>query len=74
MDAVPSLTSGLYIFEAPSEVATTKQFYVVYWPEDTTWDDDAMFSVSKNRVTFIRQATQHRLCGSLDLRQPQISY
>ncbi|KAF8482292.1 hypothetical protein JB92DRAFT_3269379 [Gautieria morchelliformis] len=43
MHTVPSLTSGLYIFEAPSEAATTKRFYVVYWPEDTTWDDDAIY-------------------------------
>ncbi|KAF8483073.1 hypothetical protein JB92DRAFT_3033330 [Gautieria morchelliformis] len=60
MHAVPSLASGLYIFEAPSEADAdaAKRFYVVYWPEDTTWDDDAMPSVTKNRVTFIRYLTK----------------
>jgi hypothetical protein len=31
--------------------------YVIYWPEDSTWDDSATSSVSRNRVTFIRRAT-----------------
>ncbi|KAF8518309.1 hypothetical protein JB92DRAFT_3113054 [Gautieria morchelliformis] len=64
MHAVPSLASGLYIFEALSEADAdadadaAKHFYVVYWPEDTTWDDDAMPSVTNNRVTFIRYLTK----------------
>ncbi len=28
--------------------------HVIYWPEDTTWDDNCVSSVSKNRVTFMR--------------------
>ena len=32
--------------------------YVIYWPEDTTWDDSAIGSVRKNRVTFIRYLTR----------------
>jgi hypothetical protein len=28
--------------------------YLIFWPEDTTWDDDAPLSVVKNRVTFMR--------------------
>ena len=31
-----------------------EQMFVIYWPEDTTWDDDAVSAVRKNRVTFIR--------------------
>ncbi|KAG8915387.1 hypothetical protein FRC00_004955 [Tulasnella sp. 408] len=32
--------------------------YVIYWPEDETWDDDARTSVKKNRVTFMRFLTK----------------
>ena len=28
--------------------------YVIFWPEGTTWDDNAITSVSRNRATFIR--------------------
>ena len=31
-----------------------EQAYVVYWPEDTTWDDCAASPVQRNRVTFMR--------------------
>ena len=38
-----------------SFVSTTdEQAYVVYWPEDTTWDDRAASPVQRNRVTFMR--------------------
>lgn len=73
MHDVPSLASGLYIFEVPSEVEEGKRFYVVYWPEDTTWDDNATSSVAKNRVTFIRQA-RSRHYSQTDLCQYQISH
>ena len=29
-------------------------FYVIFWPETETWDDNALSSVSRNRVTFMR--------------------
>lgn len=32
--------------------------YVVYWPEETTWNDSASGSVKKNRVTFMRYLTR----------------
>ena len=49
----PVLRSGLYIVR--SFVSTSEeQAYVVYWPEDTTWDDHAASSVQRNRVTFMR--------------------
>jgi hypothetical protein len=37
--------------------STEERHYVIYWPEDSTWDDSAASSVSRNRVTFMRRAT-----------------
>lgn len=51
---LPTLASGLYIFEASFDDHLAKKFYVIYWPEDTTWDDNAAPAVVKNRVTFMR--------------------
>jgi hypothetical protein len=49
----PIIRSGLYIVR--SFVSTSEeQAYVVYWPEETTWDDRAASSVQRNRVTFMR--------------------
>lgn len=48
--AGPPLRSGLYIF-GPHSNST---LYVLYWPEDTTWKDDAISSIQRNRVTFMR--------------------
>ena len=51
--AEPILRSGLYVVR--SFVSTAKeQAYVLYWPEDTTWDDQAISSVRRNRVMFMR--------------------
>ena len=57
----PVLRSGLYVVR--SFVPTSKeQAYVVYWPEDTTWDDRAASHVQRNRVTFMRYGQlSHRL-------------
>ncbi|KAH9171596.1 hypothetical protein EDB89DRAFT_2243400, partial [Lactarius sanguifluus] len=58
----PVLRSGLYVvrsFLSTSEV----QAYVVYWPEDTTWDDHAASPVQRNRVTFMRYLS--KLCDQL---------
>ena len=49
----PVLRSGLYIVRS-SVFSSEEQAYVVYWPEDTTWDDHAASSVKRNRVTFMR--------------------
>ena len=55
----PVLRSGLYIVR--SFVSTSEeQAYVVYWPEDTTWDDHAASSVQRNRVTFMRYSQPPR--------------
>jgi hypothetical protein len=51
--AEPILRSGLYVvrsFVSPTE----EQVYVLYWPEDTTWNDQAVSTVQRNRVTFMR--------------------
>ena len=51
--AEPILRSGLYVVR--SFVSTSEeQAYVLYWPEDTTWDDQALATVKRNRVTFMR--------------------
>ncbi|KAI0751603.1 hypothetical protein C8Q80DRAFT_1158351 [Daedaleopsis nitida] len=50
----PSLSSGLYILRHRSD----PQMYAIYWPEDTTWDDDCSQSVRRNRITFIRYLTK----------------
>ena len=49
----PTLRSGLYVVR--SFVSTDEeQAYVLYWPEDTTWDDQAVSTVQRNRATFMR--------------------
>ncbi|KAJ7763628.1 hypothetical protein DFH07DRAFT_1059276 [Mycena maculata] len=57
--SVPHLRSGLYVLRACNEDAVEpKQIFVIYWPEPTTWDDDAISSVRRNRVTFMRYLTK----------------
>jgi len=49
----PTLRSGLFVVR--SFVSTAEeQAYVLYWPEDTTWDDQAIPTVQSNRVMFMR--------------------
>ena len=50
------LSSGLYIVTAGAGDAhpTDERHYVIYWPEDSTWNDSAPMSVRHNRVTFMR--------------------
>lgn len=50
----PALLSGLYVLVAGQADLTQERHYVIYWPEDSTWDDSAASSVCRNRVTFIR--------------------
>ena len=49
----PTLRSGLYIVRSFNGTAD-EQLYVLYWPQDTTWNDSALSSVRRNRVTFMR--------------------
>ena len=51
--ADPILRSGLYIIRTFTSTAE-EQTYVLYWPEDTTWDDNAASTTQRNRVTFMR--------------------
>ncbi|KAH7907394.1 hypothetical protein BJ138DRAFT_1014577, partial [Hygrophoropsis aurantiaca] len=50
----PTLRSGLYIIRSSMSPQSIEQLYVVYWPEDSTWNDAAVSSVRRNRVTFMR--------------------
>ena len=50
----PSLRSGIYFVQPQSPSGDDPRVFVVYWPEETTWDDDAVSSVKRNRVTFMR--------------------
>ena len=44
------LRTGIYI----GNVHEDSVFPVIFWPEDTTWHDDAEEPVRKNRMTFMR--------------------
>ena len=48
----PILRSGLYLLNASK--VQHGLVYIIFWPEDTTWDDSASSVVSRNRATFIR--------------------
>ncbi|KAF8261846.1 hypothetical protein EI94DRAFT_1705222 [Lactarius quietus] len=61
----PFLGSGLYIVRSLVS-ASDEQAYVVYWPEDTTWDDHASSSVQRNRVTFMREHSKALVWGNED--------
>ncbi|KAI0253468.1 hypothetical protein BJV78DRAFT_1153084 [Lactifluus subvellereus] len=49
-----TLSSGLYIVRANTTNLADERHYVIYWPEETTWNDSATSSVLRNRVTFMR--------------------
>ncbi|KAG1805444.1 uncharacterized protein BJ212DRAFT_1391820 [Suillus subaureus] len=53
----PSLRSGLYIVRTKFEATSDEQLFIVYWPEDDTWNDSAPSSVKRTRVTFMRYLT-----------------
>ncbi|KAK0446846.1 hypothetical protein EV421DRAFT_1707226 [Armillaria borealis] len=55
----PCLRSGLYALNS----STSEQLFVIYWPEDTTWNDDAISAVRRNRITFMRYLT--KVCDQL---------
>ncbi|KAH9017733.1 hypothetical protein EDB84DRAFT_1422808 [Lactarius hengduanensis] len=58
----PVLRSGLYIVRSFLSISE-EQAYVVYWPEDTTWDDRAASHIQRNRITFMRYLS--KLCDQL---------
>ena len=47
-----TLRPGLYVVDARE--TEPDLFYVVFWPEDATWDDATTSSASRNRITFMR--------------------
>ncbi|CCA69193.1 hypothetical protein PIIN_03093 [Serendipita indica DSM 11827] len=56
----PTLRPGIYIIDVTTTIEPDL-YYLVFWPDDTTWDDDA--TGSRNRVTFMRYLT--KLCDQL---------
>jgi len=52
--SMPALSSGLYVVAAGQVDPTQGHHYVIYWPEESTWDDSAASSVCRNRVMFMR--------------------
>ncbi|KAI0089045.1 hypothetical protein BDY19DRAFT_122025 [Irpex rosettiformis] len=54
IDGLPGLRSGIYVIKSP----VPDILYVVYWPEATTWNDDANDAIARNRVTFMRYLTK----------------
>lgn len=38
----------------PQSRVPEKLIYIVFWPEDSTWNDDAISTVDHNRVAFMR--------------------
>ncbi|KIJ09825.1 hypothetical protein PAXINDRAFT_102165 [Paxillus involutus ATCC 200175] len=58
----PSLRSGLYILRHLRRPGD-EELFVIYWPEDTTWDDSASSNVCQNRATFMRYLT--KMCDQL---------
>ncbi|KAF9231472.1 hypothetical protein BU15DRAFT_68308 [Melanogaster broomeanus] len=58
----PTLRSGLYVLRHLRRQGD-EELFVIYWPEDTTWNDSASSSVCRNRVTFMRYLT--KMCDQL---------
>ena len=52
--AESTLGSGLYILRPAEQQNNAEQIFVIYWPEESTWDDSATSQVCRNRVTFMR--------------------
>ncbi|KAF8306077.1 hypothetical protein DL93DRAFT_2172249 [Clavulina sp. PMI_390] len=55
----PSLKTGIYFLPDSAEpMSKHRGGYVIFWPEYTTWDDNAISTVKRNRVTFMRYLTK----------------
>ncbi|KIM52559.1 hypothetical protein SCLCIDRAFT_549343 [Scleroderma citrinum Foug A] len=57
------LRSGLYILRSVEQQNNAEQIYVVYWPDESTWDDSAPSQIRRNRVTFMRYLT--KMCDQI---------
>ncbi|KAH9005432.1 hypothetical protein EDB86DRAFT_2825090 [Lactarius hatsudake] len=60
------LSSGLYIVVATDANPTDERHYIIYWPEDSTWNDSAPPPVCRNRVTFMRSLLDRYLTKMCD--------
>ncbi|KAL4072312.1 hypothetical protein J3A83DRAFT_4188311 [Scleroderma citrinum] len=58
-----TLRSGLYILRPEEHTGPTEQIFLIYWPEQDTWNDSAPSAVSRNRTTFMRYLT--KLCDQV---------
>ncbi len=78
VDSGSTLSTGLYIVRANLNRDTTdvadERYFVIYWPEDTTWDDSAASSVCRNRVTFMRSVLPTHPFHSTSDAPDQVSY
>lgn len=55
----PNLKTGVYFIpETALPGLKTRNGHLIYWPEYTSWDDDATSSVKRNRSTFMRYLTK----------------
>ena len=48
------LRSGLYILRPELNTSALEQIFLIYWPEQDTWNDSAPPAIGRNRTTFIR--------------------
>jgi len=48
----PILRPGLYLLHSSN--FQLNLVYIIFWPEETTWDDNASGVVSRNRTTFMQ--------------------
>ncbi len=46
---------------------------MIYWPEETTWDDNAASSVRRNRITFMRYLYARRTVPSHEADLPYVA-
>ena len=44
----------MYILRHAAQLNNAEQIFVIYWPEESTWDDSALSQVCRNRMTFMR--------------------
>ncbi|KIM57715.1 hypothetical protein SCLCIDRAFT_1219233 [Scleroderma citrinum Foug A] len=58
-----TLRSGLYILRPELYTGPTEQIFLIYWPEQGTWDASASSVVNRNRTTFMRYLT--KLCDQV---------
>jgi hypothetical protein len=52
--STPRLRSGLYLLRTNQDSSGDEVIYVIYWPQDATWNDDAPSAIRRNRITFMR--------------------